>query len=170
MHPVLQSGPSICSEPPIERETEASVRSAPGVLFHFTDATRPPPAWAAQACDLPHIHIHPFSSASPSPRGLTAADWATSTCFILWSCFLRKTTTGFARSWRLNFLSGTWIFALWVQLWLGPQDHQPKHGHWSHRRGGIWTSPLGHASCSLELDCIFLDVQFLVSSPSLCLE
>ena len=109
MHPVLQSGPSIFSEPPIERETEASVRSAPGVLFHFMEATRPPPAWAVQACDLPHIHIHPFSSASPSPRGLTAADWTTSTCFVLWSCFLRKTTTGFTRSWRVNFLSGTWI-------------------------------------------------------------
>ncbi|XDA85703.1 hypothetical protein R6Z07M_015438 [Ovis aries] len=39
---------------PIERETEASARSAPGILFHFSEATRPPPARAVLACDLPH--------------------------------------------------------------------------------------------------------------------
>ena len=98
MHPVLQSNPSICSEHLIERETEASARSAPGILFHLSEATMPPPAWAVPACDLPHVHVHLSSSASPSPHGLTAAEWITSTCFVLWSCFLRKMTTGFCQT------------------------------------------------------------------------
>ena len=98
MHPVLQSSPSICSEPLIERETEASARSVPGILFHFSEATRPPPAWAVPACDLPHVHVHLSSYASLSPRGLSAADWTTSTCFVLWSCFLGKMATGFCQT------------------------------------------------------------------------
>ena len=98
MHPVLKSSPSICSELLIERETEASASSVPGILFHFSEATRPPPAWAVPACDLPHVHVHLSSYASLSPRGLTAADWTTSTCFVLWSCFLRKMATGFCET------------------------------------------------------------------------
>lgn len=34
------------------------------------------------------------------------------------------------------------------------------------RGQALWNMP----PCSLELDCIFLDVQFLASGPSLCLE